>query len=298
MKSAHFITAIGTPLTEDEALHEQGLGAHLADQRNAHIDGILVGGTMGAMQLLTDQTYRRLVRRAVELWTGHGEIFVGAGDTGLTRTRERILFLNQCQIDGAAVLAPYFWTFSQKELIDYYRALADISTAPLYLYDLPQVTGTKLEMDTIVALADHPNIRGVKLSCELAFTRRLIDLVGDSLRVLVAQPDLVDLLLRQGVSQHLDGMWAIAPGWTVELGRCASRGNWAGAAEYQQNITNLRNLIMKFGLGVFTELMNARGISGIFAPRPFARLDDAARRSLLKEPVVEKLIREDPAGTS
>ena len=107
MKSAHFITAIGTPLTEDEALHEQGLEAHLADQRNSHIDGILVGGTMGAMQLLTEETYRRLVRRAVELWAGHGEIFVGAGDTGLARTRERILFLNQFQIDGVAVLAPY-----------------------------------------------------------------------------------------------------------------------------------------------------------------------------------------------
>ena len=56
MKKAYFITAIGTPLTEDECLHEEGLEIQLADQWNHGINGILVAGTMGAMQLLTNDT--------------------------------------------------------------------------------------------------------------------------------------------------------------------------------------------------------------------------------------------------
>jgi len=173
--SAYFISAIGTPLEEDECLHEEGLRAELEDQWRHGIHGILAAGSMGAMQLLTDATYRRLVKACVEVTAGRGEILIGAGDTGFARTRERIRFLNGCRIDDVAVLAPYFWRFGQVELTEYYRALADESKAPLYLYDLPQVTGTKLATETILALAGHPNIRGAKMSCEFPLARHVID---------------------------------------------------------------------------------------------------------------------------
>jgi len=292
-----FITAIGTPLTEDEQLHEQGLEIELADQWGAGIDGILVAGSMGAMQLLTDATYRRLISRSVDLSAGRGEILVGAGDAGFARTRDRIRLLNEFAIDGVAVLAPYFWTFGQDELIDYYRALADEARAPLYLYDLPQVTGTKLTTETVLTLAEHPNIRGIKASAQPAFSRQLIDRVDASFRVIVAEPDLVDVLLHHGIDNHLDGMWAVAPQWIVAIGRCAAEGDWPGAAAYQQQLSQLRDLIVQGRLAVFTELMNARGIPGRFAPLPFRPLDAARRERLLDEPVLRKLVRDCPAGT-
>ncbi|HWB54270.1 MAG TPA: dihydrodipicolinate synthase family protein, partial [Tepidisphaeraceae bacterium] len=91
----HFITAIGTPLDRNENLHEEGLEQHLADQWGSGIQGILIAGTMGMMQLLRDQTYQQLVKRAVQLSKGKGEILVGAGDAGLARTLDRVRFLNQ-----------------------------------------------------------------------------------------------------------------------------------------------------------------------------------------------------------
>ena len=91
---ARFTTAIGTPLTDDEQLHDDGLICELEDQARHGIPGILVAGSMGAMQLLADETYRRLVERAVELWRGKGELLVGAGDAGFVRTRDRLKFLN------------------------------------------------------------------------------------------------------------------------------------------------------------------------------------------------------------
>ena len=81
MNQTRFITAIGTPLTEDEQLHEEGLEIHLQDQWSHGIGGILIAGSMGAMQLLTDQTYRCLVERSVELSTGCGAIGISASGT-------------------------------------------------------------------------------------------------------------------------------------------------------------------------------------------------------------------------
>jgi len=295
--TTRFITALGTPLTEDECLHEEGLERQLADQWAHGFEGVLVAGTMGAMQLLTDETYRRLVGASVSLSQGRGEVLIGAGDAGFSRSRDRIRFINDYAVDGVAVLAPFFWSFSQANLIPYYQGLADESKAPLYLYDLPQVTGTKLEMDTILTLAKHPNIKGIKVSCDFSFTRQMMDRLDDpGFRVIVAQPDLVDVLLRSGVREHLDGMWAICPGWTLALRTAASRDDWDEAARRQQAISHIRGCLARFGFSVFTELMNARGIPGRFTPRPHATLSADQRAQLFDDPTVAALVHEDPAA--
>lgn len=291
----YFVSAIGTPLTEDEHLHEEGLQKELADHWNHGIDGVLVAGSMGAMQLLTDRTYRALIERAVYHSTGRGEVLVGVGDTGFARTRERIEYVSRFPVDGVAVITPYFWKFPQDLLLDYYRRLADVSKVPLYLYDLPVVTGVKISMETFLELARHPNIRGAKLSCDVDFIRQLIDEVCESFRIIVAAPNLTDMLLKHGVYEHLDGMWSITPGWTVALGRCAQQGDWRSAAEYQRKITAVRNLIVKYTFSVYTTLMNARGLPGIYTPRPFLPLEETKKREVLSLPLIRQLIEEDPA---
>jgi 4-hydroxy-tetrahydrodipicolinate synthase len=294
LKLSGITTAVGTPLTKDEQLHKDGLAIHLDDQANHGICNILAAGTMGAMQLLTDETYKQLVRLSVDLWAGRGEILIGAGDAGFARSRDRILFLNDFKIDGVAVLAPYFWGFGQSELIDYYSRLADISKAPLYLYDLPQVTGTKIAMDTFSKLSKHPNIKGAKVSCDFDFSRQLIDIADDDFRVIVAQPNITDMLLQHGVKDQLEGVWSITPGWIAGLVQAAEKQDWCTAKRFQLKITKLRNLLGKYGFAVFTNMMNARGIPGCFTPLPFAGLTKKQNQQLLNEPVIKQLIEEDP----
>jgi len=299
MNTLYLTTAIGTPLTDDEQLHEDGLRIHLADQWEAGITGVLVAGTMGMMQLLRDETYRHLVEAAVSLSTSRGEIFVGAGDTGLARTRDRIQFLNSFQLDGVVVLAPFFMSFSQADLIDYYRSLADVSRAPLYLYDLPSVTGTKLTIDTVLELAEHSHIGGIKASGEPGETRQLMDLAPDGFRVILAAPDLMDVFIRSGIGDHLDGIYSVAPQWVVALARCAEDGKWDEATRYQQDVSHLRRLVIKHGvLPMFSAMMNARGIPGRFAPKPFRALGPAEYQILQDDSIVQKLIREHPVVAS
>lgn len=295
MNKPYFISAIGTPLTEDEQLLEKGLEMELADHWNHGIDGILVAGTMGAMQLLTDETYRSLIERSVHFSAGRGEVLVGAGDASYARSRARIEYINQFKVDGIAVLAPFFWKFPQDALVDYYRSLADVSKAPLYLYDLPSVTGTKIAMETFLELAKHPNIRGAKLSCDVDFTRQLRDRVDESFRVIVAAPALIDVLLRHGLNEQLDGMWAIVPGWTVKVGQCVMAGDYETAAMYQKRITEVRNLLAPYSFSAFTVMMNARGLPGKYVPRPFLPLTEEKKKALLQTPIIQQLIKEDPA---
>ena len=294
MTETHLISAIGTPLNEDESLHTVGLEAQLDLQWRSGITGILAAGSMGTMQLLSDQTYADLIQKSAELVNGKGELMVGVGDTSFARTCDRIHLVNQYKVDGVAVLTPYLLKFTQAELVDYFRALADESKAPIYLYDLPQVTGLKVDIPTVLELCSHPNIHGVKCSDSAHETRVLIEALAEinpGFRVIVAQPLLLDMLVRQGVHEHLDGVYALAPEWASAIVHHTRAGEHDLALAYQRDLVSLLNLIRTLGaLPVFSALMNARGVPGRFAPRPFKLLPKSKIDALLNDVTVQKLL--------
>lgn len=293
MKRPHIIAAIGTPLDETEGLHVDGLVRHLDEQRAGKIDGVLVAGTMGLMQLLRDSTYRDLVLHSSQHWKGHGELLVGVGDASYARTLERLHSVNEFPIDGVVALAPYFINFSQAELLDYYRALADASKAPLYLYDLPQRTRTHLEIDTVLKLAEHDNIRGIKCSGDMEQTRQLIRaLNGSSFRVIVAQPLQFASLLHEGISEHLDGVYAVAPRLVGRIVDAAVDERWDWARHCMQRLTDLLGALQQYGVfPAMTAILNSQGIQGNFAPRPFHQLPGHIARRLKDEPAVVSAFR-------
>ncbi|MCC6682670.1 MAG: dihydrodipicolinate synthase family protein [Phycisphaeraceae bacterium] len=292
MKKFKFISAVGTPLDDQERLDMQGLQIHLNDQWASGIGGVLVGGTMGLMQLLLDSTYESLIETASEFSRGRGELLIGVGDTSLVRTISRINIACRYPIDGVVAICPYFVKFSQDELVDYYHHLADASAVPLFVYYLPTLTGVSLELDTVLRIARHPNIHGIKCSCDFDWTRQLMDAVESTFRVIVAQAGMVDYLCKLGVKEQLDGIFSVAPSWVVSIGRAAASSDWQTAAQYQDLMNNLLRVVHRYGVfPSFTALLNARGIPGNYAPQPYGPLSESQRCALCAEPVVRQLLR-------
>ncbi|MDY0170636.1 MAG: dihydrodipicolinate synthase family protein [Thermoguttaceae bacterium] len=294
------ISAVCTPLSDDGSLDVDGLAAHLEEQWRHGIAGVLIGGTMGIMQLLPDPTYRDLVRHGTQLAHGQGEVLVGAGDTSFTRTLERVRYVEQFDVDGIVVLSPFFITLGQAELIDYFRQLADLSGKPIYLYDLPGTTKTRLALETVLELSKHPNIHGIKCSGEWSETWRLMSRVDSGFRVVPAQPHMVDLLTRCGVAYNLDGVFAIVPDLTASIVEAAEQGDHALAGLRQCKLSELLHLIVnKYPLfPACSALLNAKRISGnVFVPRS-QPLSPEQREQFLDEPVVREILAAsaEPAG--
>lgn len=290
MGTVRLISAVGTPLTSDEGLHSEGLEALLAAQWAAGIDGVLVAGTMGLLQLLREETYAELVEQSVTLCRGQGELLVGVGDAGFARTADRIRYVNRFAVDGVVVVTPYLVRFQRSELADYFSALADIAKAPLFLYDLPSLTGVRLETELVLELAEHPNIAGIKCSGSLEDALELIQRADAKFRVIVAQADRVDALCRQGIFHHLDGVFSLVPEWTNNIARAAENADWAAAAAAQRLVSETLKVLHAYGVfPAYSALVNARGIPGSFAPRPFRALAPAQQRELLDSPLVESL---------
>lgn len=288
MTSTFIYSAIGTPLDSNEGLSYDGLRAQLEDHAQAGIDGLLVAGTMGCMPLLTGTTYADLAAKSAEFWRGRGELLIGVGDLSFARTRERVRLCNELQIDGVVALTPFFLSYTQAELIEYFQALAAEARAPLFLYDLPQRTGIALEVETVQKLAEHPNIAGIKCSGDLGQTRRLIDAVeGSDFRVVVAQAPLMDYLIRNGVRDFLDGVYCIVPKLVRGIADAADGGDWAASSARSQLLNGLLSMLRKYGVfPATTALLNHRGIPGNYAPRPHFPLSAEQREQLLAEPAI------------
>ena len=131
-----------------------------------------------------------------------------------------------------------------------------------------------MEIETVLKLAEHPNIAGIKCSGNIDQTRLLIKaLERSSFRVVVAQPLLLDTLMHEGICEHLDGMFSIVPRCIQQIASTAEQENWLIAREYTQIVTELLTALQTYGIfPAMTAILNARGIPGSFAPRPFAAL--------------------------
>ncbi|MBI2441372.1 MAG: dihydrodipicolinate synthase family protein [Lentisphaerae bacterium] len=279
-EQAVFITAVGTPLNEDGDLVEESFRRHLSDQLANGIDGLLVMGTMGMMPCLKAATYRQCAQAAVAQVGSRAKVMVGIGDNSIERTMERVELLEGLKIDAVAATTPYYFPSSQHDLLDYFRTIAERSPFPLYLYDLPQLTKVKIELDTVLELSAHRNIRGIKCSHDPVYVRRLFDRLGQSdFELICSQYDLTDFFLAYGIMLHLDGFFSVMPSWLKEIKGAYQLKDFKKINAIQRKMTALRSDF--FSLGVFpafSEAMNLLGFAGRFFPSHLSPLAPQDRR--------------------
>ena len=282
------ITALGTPLDERENLHEEGMRLQIRMQLEAGVDGLLALGSMGSMQLLKDETFEQALMVACDEVKGQVPVLVGCGDTSTERTLARIRFAENHPISGVALIPPYIFRFSQDELFHYYKGIAEGTDLPVFPYDNPALTGHSLEYETIVQLSEIPNIVGLKASGDFLTFRLSAEHFHDSeeFTVFSGHTTFLDLALQLGASGIIEGLFALAPEYGVEILRSFRKKDYEAAAAAQRKLIRLRSVVFLDSVFAgFTAAMNLRGIPGNFAAAPFTQCTPEGRegaRALLQ----------------
>ncbi|WP_158938398.1 4-hydroxy-tetrahydrodipicolinate synthase [Burkholderia sp. S171] len=128
---------------------------------DAKVTGFVALGTTGEPSSL-DHAEQAQVLATILDETKDLPVVVGLAGNNSAELRERALRLNELPISGLLVPAPYYVRPSQAGLTSHFTTLADISTVPLIVYDIPYRTGVRLDLATLLTLAAHPNIQGIK----------------------------------------------------------------------------------------------------------------------------------------
>ncbi|MFD3500684.1 4-hydroxy-tetrahydrodipicolinate synthase [Streptomyces sp. NPDC058676] len=156
------LCAMITPFTDAGALDLDG-AQRLADRLvAAGCDGLVLSGTTGESPTTTDAEKAALVTAVREAVGERASIVAGVGTFDTRHTVELALAAEKAGADALLVVSPYYSRPPQDALEAHFREVADASGLPLVLYDIPGRTGTRIEPDTMIRLAEHPRIVAVK----------------------------------------------------------------------------------------------------------------------------------------
>jgi len=156
------LTAMVTPFAADGALDIDGaqrLAAHLVEHGN---DGLVINGTTGESPTTSDAEKERLLRAVVEAVGDRAHVVAGVGTNDTHHTAELARQAEKAGAQGLLVVTPYYNKPPQSGLLHHFRTVADTTSLPVMLYDIPGRTGVPITTDTLVRLAEHERIVAVK----------------------------------------------------------------------------------------------------------------------------------------
>ncbi len=156
------ITAMVTPFAPDSSLDLDATGRlarHLVDQGS---DGLVVCGTTGESPTLSHDEKLALFDAVVQAVGDRATVIAGTGTYNTAESIELTREAGELGVDACLVVTPYYSRPPQNALLAHFTAIADASSVPLVLYDIPGRTGRRIERDTMVELARHDRIVAVK----------------------------------------------------------------------------------------------------------------------------------------
>ena len=277
-------TALVTPLTAQGIDYPQ-LGRLIDWQIESGIDALVICGTTGEGSTLTDKEHRDAIAFSVERTAGRVPVIAGTGSNDTAYAIELTRFACEVGADACLVVTPYYNKATQNGLVAMYSAIADASTKPLILYNVPSRTGVGIQPATYLKLAEHPNIAAIKEAngniSAIVETRAL---VGDQLDIYSGNDDEIVPILSMGGLGVISVLSNLLPKETSQICHKFFAGDVAGAAKMQcQYLPLIRALFSEVNPIPVKAAMAAMGFCEDYLRLPLTPMEESHRQVLLAE---------------
>ena len=236
-------TALITPLNEN-GIDFENFGKLIDWQIEQGIDALVICGTTGEASTLTDAEHKEAIRFAIERINGRVPAIAGTGGNDTAYAVELTKYACEAGADACLVVTPYYNKATQNGLVTMFTTIADASTKPIILYNIPSRTGVNIAPETFVKLAEHPRIAAVKeASGNISQCVKIMQLVGDKIDMYSGNDDQIVPLLSLGGSGVISVLSNVFPKETSELCKKFFDGDVQGSAELQFKYLPLINAL-------------------------------------------------------
>ena len=236
-------TAIVTPLTENGIDYEQ-FGRLIDWQIEEGIDAIVAVGTTGEGSTLTDEEHKEAIRFCVERVGGRVPVIAGTGSNDAAYAIDLTKYACEVGADAMLLVTPYYNKATQAGLVKFFTAIADASTKPCILYNVPSRTGCNLLPESVLKLADHKNIVAIKeASGNISQIAELAHLVGDKLDIYSGNDDQIVPVLSLGGKGVISVLSNIMPKATSDMCKLYFEGKCKESAKLQLDLLPLVNAL-------------------------------------------------------
>lgn len=226
-------TALITPFDENGIQYEQ-FARLIRWQIESGINALVVCGTTGEASTMTDDEHRDAIAFAVKTAAGRVPVIAGTGSNDLSYAKDLVRCACGAGADAVLAVTPYYNKATQRGLIRMYTEIADESTVPVILYNVPSRTGVNIEPSTYEALAEHENIVAIKeANGNISKIVETMAKVHGKLDLYCGNDDQIVPLMALGGIGVISVLSNILPAETAELCRRFLAGDVAGSAAMQ-----------------------------------------------------------------
>lgn len=226
-------TAIVTPLNE-KGVDFESFGKLIEWQIENKIDAIVVAGTTGEGSTLTDSEHKAVIKYCVEKVNGRVPVIAGTGSNDIAYAIELTKYACEVGADAMLLVTPYYNKATQNGLIKSFTAIADASSKPCILYNVPSRTGCNLLPASCAKLAKHPNIVAIKeASGNISQIAEVAHLCGDDLAIYSGNDDQIVPVLSLGGKGVISVLSNLLPFETSKMCHDFLKGDVASARKAQ-----------------------------------------------------------------
>ena len=278
-------TAIVTPMKADLTVDYEALGAFIDFQIESGINAIVAVGTTGESATLEPREQKEVIRFTVERVNKRVPVIAGVGTNNTLHVLENVK--NACEVgaDALLVVTPYYNKATQNGLITHFTAIADASTVPVVLYNVPSRTGCNLLPKTVSKLAEHEKIVAIKEATgNMAQMVELMALCGDKLDVYSGEDALTVPMMAMGAAGTISVLSNVAPKEAVAMTDAAKAGDFAAAAAWQCKLLPLVNALFSEVNPIPAKAaVAAMGFGEENLRMPLSKMEDGTRAKLYEE---------------
>lgn len=249
------------------------------------INALVVMGTTGENATLEPWEQKEVIRFTVEKVNHRVPVIAGTGTNNTAHVLQNTK--NACEVgaDAVLVVTPYYNKGTQKGLITHFTAVADASSVPVILYNVPSRTGVNLLPKTVAELAKHPNIVAIKeASGSMAQLVELMALCGDQIDVYSGEDALTVPMLAMGAAGTISVLSNVAPRESVAMTDAFFAGKIEEAAQWQCKLLPLINaLFSEVNPIPVKAAVSALGFGEDYLRLPLTPMEEGHREVLLAE---------------
>ena len=277
-------TAIVTPMTKDDIDYE-ALGRFLEFQIENGINAIVVMGTTGENATIEYDVQKEIIRFTVKTVAGRVPVIAGTGTNNTDHVIHNTKAACEVGADAVLVVTPYYNKATQNGLYQHFMAVAEASTVPVILYNVPGRTGCNLLPKTVARLAEHERIVAIKEATgNMAQMVEIMHLCGDKIDVYSGEDALTVPMMAMGAAGTISVLSNVAPKESVAMTDACKAGDFKTAAKMQADLLPLINAL-------FSEVNPIPAKAGVSAMGfgeenlrlPLTPMEDATRAVLFAE---------------
>ena len=278
-------TALVTPMKADLTVDYEALGRFIDFQIDQGINALVAVGTTGESATLEPREQAEVIRFTVRRVAGRVPVIAGVGTNNTSHVLENVKHACEAGADALLVVTPYYNKATQNGLIAHFTAIADASTVPVVLYNVPGRTGCNLLPKTVAKLAEHERIVAIKEATgNMAQMVELMALCGDKIDVYSGEDALTVAMMAMGAAGAISVLSNVVPAESVAMTDACKAGDFKTAAAWQCRLLPLINALFSEVNPIPAKAaVSAMGFGEENIRMPLSKMEDATRAKLYEQ---------------